>query len=102
MFLKGTDVTAQNSVPAAIYSFLRTTKDKFSKMSNQEKFRETLLYAISLGGDTDTVATMACAIAGAVYSIESIPQNWIRISEGTRDAEEQADNLFQIVQSKTL
>ena len=54
------------------------------------------MYAISLGGDTDTIATMAGAIAGAYYGIELIPQHWINLCEGTDDAIETAASLYSI------
>ena len=63
----GNDVSAMTAVPAAIISFLH----------NFEKgFEEVLYYSISLGGDTDTIASMACAIAGAFYGEEAIPDQW--------------------------
>ena len=57
------------------------------------------MYAISLGGDTDTIATMAGAIAGAYYGIEAIPQHWIDYSEGTSDAVQMAEALYSIAVS---
>ena len=36
-----------------------------------EDFRSVLRYAIYVGGDSDTIAAMACAIAGAKYGISS-------------------------------
>uniref|UniRef100_A0A3Q0TC59 ADP-ribosylhydrolase ARH3 n=1 Tax=Amphilophus citrinellus TaxID=61819 RepID=A0A3Q0TC59_AMPCI len=38
----------------------------------------------SYGGDTDTIACMAGAIAAAHYGIETIPQSWIRCCAGRR------------------
>ncbi|CAD5113316.1 DgyrCDS2492 [Dimorphilus gyrociliatus] len=96
----GNDVTALNSVPAAIYSFLRTTKERFSNLSPEEKFKETILFSISLGGDTDTIASMAGAIAGAAYSINCIPKNWIKICEGVDDARKQAHKLYELQHCK--
>lgn len=55
------DVSCQGSVPQAIMSFLISTD-----------FEDCLRTAISTGGDSDTVASMACAIAEAFYGIESI------------------------------
>jgi len=33
-----------------------------------------LIYAVSLGGDTDTIAAMCGAIAGAWWGVEKIPR----------------------------
>jgi len=61
----GNGVEAFNSVPTAIYCFIRS-----------KSFQEAVLYAISLGGDTDTIAAMTGAISGAFYGVESIPDEW--------------------------
>ena len=63
----GNDVSAMTAVPAAIISFLQNVENGFE---------EVLYYSVSLGGDTDTIASMACAIAGAFYGEEAIPNLW--------------------------
>lgn len=50
------DVSCQGSVPEAIICFLESTD-----------FEDCLRNAISIGGDSDTIASMACAIAEAYY-----------------------------------
>lgn len=60
-------------------------------------FERTIIYAVSLGGDTDTIATMAGAIAGAYYGIESIPERWQRICEGTQEAKTFADSFHSFL-----
>lgn len=62
----GHGIEAFNSVPAAIYSFL----------SHPDSFEEAVIYAISLGGDTDTIGAMTGAISGAHLGIEAIPGRW--------------------------
>lgn len=52
------DVTCQGSVPQAIVSFLESSN-----------FEDAICNAISLGGDGDTIAAMAGAIAEAFYGI---------------------------------
>lgn len=37
---------------------------------------ETLLFAVNLGRDADTIAAMAGAVAGAISGYEAIPDNW--------------------------
>jgi len=56
-------VRTDEAVPFAIYSFL----------SNPKSYTDCLYCAASNGGDTDTMAAMACAISGAYLGVESIP-----------------------------
>ncbi|MDF1698707.1 MAG: ADP-ribosylglycohydrolase family protein [Saprospiraceae bacterium] len=58
------DVSCQGSVPEAIIAFLESTD-----------FEHAIRLAISIGGDSDTIASMAGAIAEPFY--ETIPQNFI-------------------------
>ncbi|OKJ01156.1 ADP-ribosylglycohydrolase family protein [Kitasatospora sp. CB01950] len=39
-------------------------------------FRAALRAAVDLGGDTDTVAAVTGALAGAVYGVDAIPEEW--------------------------
>ncbi len=82
----GNGIEAQNSVPTAIYSFLR----------NPKSFEESLLYAISLGGDTDTIGAMTGAISGAYHGVEAIPERWRARLERRAYIEELAEMLWQI------
>ena len=46
-------------------------------------FREALIRAIDLGGDTDTVACVTGSIAGAIWGIQAIPSRWTTYLHGT-------------------
>lgn len=52
------DTSCQGSVPQAIAAFLESTSVK-----------DTLEKALSIGGDSDTIAAIACSIAEAYYGI---------------------------------
>lgn len=60
------NATCQGTVPEAIIAFLES-----------ENFEDCLKKAISIGGDSDTIACMACSIAEAYYGLENIPQELI-------------------------
>jgi poly(ADP-ribose) glycohydrolase ARH3 len=60
----GPSVAAHESVPFAIYAFLRYCKS----------FEDCLFCAALNSGDRDTVGAMACAISGAYLGVEAIPQ----------------------------
>ena len=61
----------------------------------------TIIYAVSLGGDTDTIATMAGAIAGALYGVERVPQHWKAQCEGVDYALQQAKLLHDMCDEAT-
>jgi len=82
----GHSIEAFNSVPTAIYSFL----------THSRSFAGAILYAISLGGDTDTIAAMTGAISGAYLGIEAIPETWKQRLENREYIEELAEKLWLI------
>ncbi|GAV45246.1 ADP-ribosylglycohydrolase family protein [Streptomyces acidiscabies] len=43
-----------------------------------DTFAGALRAAVDLGGDTDTVAAVTGALAGAVYGVEAVPDRWVR------------------------
>ena len=54
-----------DTLEAAIYCFLTT-----------DDYRDCVLKAVNLGGDTDTVAAVAGGLAGMAYGIDDIPAAW--------------------------
>ena len=61
----GHGVAADRSVLTALYCFLRS-----------DGFPQTVLRGLAAGGDTDTITSMAAAIAGARHGSEAIPPLW--------------------------
>jgi len=80
----GNGIEAFNSVPTAIYSFL----------AHPDSFAQAILHAISVGGDTDTIAAMTGAISGAYLGFESIPRSWGNKLENRLYIEELAQKLW--------
>jgi len=91
--LLGHDVSALNSVPTAIYCFLHTLKPQDHIKTNSGVVR-AIQYAISLGGDTDTIASMAGAMAGAYHGLEGVPAALLPYCEKADEAVSQAQQLF--------
>ena len=83
----GHGVKAVEAVPAAIFSFLHNSKSCL---------KEVLFYAISLGGDTDTIGSMAAAIAGAYWGDENIPEEGYGATESVSEVVEFADQLYDL------
>jgi poly(ADP-ribose) glycohydrolase ARH3 len=86
----GNGVEAYNSVPTAIYCFLR----------NWNSFEDSILYAVGLGGDTDTIGAMTGAISGAYHGVEAISEQWKGKLERRDYIEELAEKLWLIKSRK--
>ena len=82
----GNGIEAFNSVPTAIYSFLR----------NRHSFKGSVIYAIGLGGDTDTIGAMTGAISGAYHGVEKIPKEWRSGLEKKGYIEKLAEELWNL------
>jgi poly(ADP-ribose) glycohydrolase ARH3 len=87
----GNGIEAPRSVPTAIYCFLR----------QPQSYKDTVIYAISLGGDTDTIAAMAGAISGAYLGIEAVSSEWRAKLENREYIEAMAEKLWQIATSSS-
>jgi len=73
---RGVTGYALHTVPVALHAWLAHPGD----------YRGAVLAAIACGGDTDTVAAITGAIAGAGCGAESIPPQWLaRLAESPRD-----------------
>ncbi len=81
----GNGIEALNSVPTAIFSFLHT-----------ENFVESIKFAISVGGDTDTIAAMTGAISGAFHTVSEIPDYWLTDLERQSYIRQLADKLHKL------
>ena len=55
-----------DSLEAAIWCLLNT-----------DNYKDCVLKAVNLGGDTDTIAAIAGGLAGLMYGYESIPEEWL-------------------------
>lgn len=82
----GNGSKAHESVPAALYA-----------ATAHDDFEGAVTFAVRCGGDTDTIAAMAGAIAGARGGASSIPARWLDALEdgrrGRRHVEALAERL---------
>ena len=82
----GNRPTANESVPAAIYA-----------AAAHESIEGAITFAVRCGGDTDTIAAMAGAIAAARTGASNIPTRWLDALEqgpkGRSHVEGLADRL---------
>ncbi|MCD6504576.1 ADP-ribosylglycohydrolase family protein [Candidatus Bathyarchaeota archaeon] len=81
----GNGVEAFNSVPTAIYIFLKNSRD----------FKAAILNAVCLGGDTDTIASMVGALSGSYLGFQAIPDEWFRKLEDGEYIRSLAEKLWE-------
>lgn len=48
----------------------------FYQLLHTERFEDAVVEAVMIGGDTDTNAAIAGALAGAVYGADAVPERW--------------------------
>ena len=63
----GNGVLASDAVPAALWAFVR----------NAPSFERSILCAVSLGGDVDTICALTGALAGALCGYAGLPAHWL-------------------------
>lgn len=85
----GTGMFVWQSVPAAFYAFRAFPRD----------FEAAVILAVSAGGDTDTIASIAGAITGAYIGVQGIPPRYAREVEEGPLLRRAAERLFQAVMS---
>ena len=55
-----------------------TLEAVFWLVFNENTYEKTVLKAVNLGGDTDTIAALAGGCAGVIYGFSSINDRWIQ------------------------
>ncbi len=97
----GNGVAAPESVPTAIYAFLRGM-EAVEGLDPGNAFVRILQLAISFGGDTDTIGTMAGAIAGARLGAGAIPGWMTEKCDGVMYAVMLADKMHDVVRHREV
>ena len=72
-------VTAFQAALSVIHQTASSNKD-----AGRDHFKETLINAVRIGNDTDTVASIAGAYLGALWGKSAIPTEWINKIHGYR------------------
>lgn len=55
-----------------------TLEAVFWVLLNSNSYKESVLKAVNLGEDTDTVAAITGGLAGIYYGFDRIPENWVK------------------------
>jgi poly(ADP-ribose) glycohydrolase ARH3 len=82
----GNGVAAVEAVPAALAAFL----------AHPDRPADAIGFAIRVGGDTDTIAAMTGALAGARCGASALPRPWLRRLEFAGQLAAAADRLAEM------
>ncbi|MEI6901317.1 MAG: ADP-ribosylglycohydrolase family protein, partial [Bacteroidota bacterium] len=66
----------EESIKSSTY-VLHTLEAVIWTLLRSQDFSETLLNAVNLGGDTDTIGALAGGLAGLIYPLDQISGEWI-------------------------
>jgi len=75
-----------DTLEAALWSFL-----------NSKTFRDAVLTAVNLGGDTDTIGAVAGGLAGIYYGYSAIPKDWVKKITKVDEIIELSERLFKAI-----
>lgn len=67
---------------------------------NSDSYKETVINAVNLGGDTDTIAAIAGGLAGIYYGYTDIPAQWIQIISKKEEIKKLFSDFYRIIQMK--
>lgn len=56
-------------------------------------YKETVLKAVNLGGDSDSTAAIAGGLAGILYGLDDVPSSWMKQLARKKDIEKLADDF---------
>ena len=65
-----------NDINSSSY-IVDTIEASFWCLLNNNNFEDTIITAVNLGQDTDTIAAIAGSMAGIIYGINNMPKRWI-------------------------
>lgn len=84
-FIKS-DTYVVNTLEASLWCFL-----------NNDSYKNTVLAAVNLGGDSDTTGAVAGGLAGIYYGYEELPQKWVKKVARVEDIIKLGKKLYEAI-----
>ena len=75
-----------DTLEASLWSFL-----------NSKTFKDAVLTAVNLGGDTDTIGAVTGGLAGIYYGYSAIPKDWVKKIAKVDEIMELSERLFKAI-----
>jgi ADP-ribosyl-[dinitrogen reductase] hydrolase len=72
---------------------LNTLEASIWCLLNTGSYKDAVLKAVNLGGDTDTTACVTGGLAGLFYGYKNIPQDWVQVIARYKDIENLCEQL---------
>lgn len=72
---------------------LHSLEASFGCILNTANFKDAILTAVNLGGDTDTTAAITGGLAGLIYGYEEIPPEWLNQLARKKDIADLGERL---------
>ncbi len=69
---------------------------------NNNNYKDTVLKAVNLGEDTDTIGAITGSMAGLLYGYENIPKEWLAKIKSRTYAEELCNKFNEVIKEKSL
>ncbi len=82
----------EERIKSSVY-VLDTLEASIWCLMTTESYREAVLKAVNLGGDTDTTGAVTGGLAGLLYGYKSIPEEWINVLARKDDIEDLAARM---------
>jgi len=69
---------------------------------NNNSYKETVLSAVNLGGDTDTTGAIVGGLAGVYYGFENIPKEWVEEIAREEDVVQLGENFLKSLNGRKI
>lgn len=89
---------AENDIKSTGY-VIDTLEASLWSVFNHDSFKDSVLCAVNLGYDADTVGAITGALAGIIYGHDSIPEEWLNVLARKEDIIELANKLDSATKS---
>lgn len=76
-FLDGSLLSTSENDISSLWYVVDTFESSIYSLINTENYKDAIIKAINLGGDTDTVGAVTGAMAGILYGEKNIPSDWL-------------------------
>lgn len=87
---------AINSINSSGY-VIDTLEASLWCLLNHKSYKETVLAAVNLGGDTDTTGAVAGGLAGIYYGYADIPQKWVNSIARIDDIKQLCERFYTAI-----